>query len=194
MNVIAILASPRRNSASSAFAEYFLNKLTEEDKAGCNINKFILRGMQYSGCKGCYLCQTKATACVLTDDLTEVFESLHQADILFIATPIYFGRTPSQLLAFTNRLKQLSIDNSLTKTRLPGGKTAILLTTQQQEDVHYYRDLRNSLHYQFKQFGFTNFYTIGKGLLGIEFDLNDCKDFYDTIDDCVAKVAAPFKR
>jgi len=196
MNVTAILASPRRHSASSAFGEYFLSKLAEKNKAGCHINKFILRGMQYSGCKGCYFCQTKQDNCVLDDDLTEVFQSLYKTDILLIATPIYFGRDPSQLAAFVDRCNQFYVSNFLIsneKSKLTKGKTLVLLTTQEQAGIHRYRDLHNSFHFYFKQFGFTNFYAISEDLLSIEFDLNDHKHFYDTIDACVAKVAEPFK-
>ncbi|MCL2519771.1 MAG: flavodoxin family protein [Spirochaetaceae bacterium] len=199
MNITAIFASPRQNSASKAFGKYFLNRIAEKSTVQCNIDTFTLGDMQYGGCKACYLCQTEEElgVCKETDDLIEVFASLRKADILFMATPIYFGNLPSQLKAFTDRCKQFFMSTALGLgqiSSLPSGKILVMLTTQQVYEVTKYEKLRKLLHYFFKQLGFTDFYFIGEDLLSIEFDLNEHKTFYNIIDNCIDTIINPADR
>lgn len=185
MKVTAILSSPRENSASSAFAEYFLDTLKQKSTE-CSVDKFILRDMQYSGCNACYLCQTTNNDdCVIDDDLQLIFKSLYKADLLFIASPIYFDHVPSQLKAFIDRCNQLYLSDFLTndqKSKLPKGKTFAIVTTQETKGSMRYRAIQDNLHFFFRHFGFTNFYFMNRDRLGIEFDLNNHKEFYNVLD------------
>jgi multimeric flavodoxin WrbA len=180
MQITAIFASPRQHSASSHFAEYLLQKAGNAD-----IRKFYLRKMKYEGCRACYACQTKLDRCIINDDLSPVYNLIYSSDILLLATPIFFDNVPSQLKAFMDRCQAFFIPNFLTapvKSRLPPGKTLIMLTTQEQKGINRYHTVHESYLYYFKLFGFKNFHFLAQDQIGHEFNLKNHKEFFHQLD------------
>jgi multimeric flavodoxin WrbA len=100
MKVVSLLGSPRPASNSSAIAQQFMKTAAE---LGAETLSFELNHLNYRGCQGCYVCKTTLERCVLKDDLAEVLDAVSQADILVLATPIYFGEITSQLKGFMDR-------------------------------------------------------------------------------------------
>ena len=85
MKVLTILGSPRKNAASTAIANHFNEEATAN---GAEVTTYTLNDMDYKGCQGCNACKTGKESCVLNDDLTPLFESLKEADVVVVATPI----------------------------------------------------------------------------------------------------------
>ena len=199
MKVLAIMSSPREHSASSTYGEYFLDEL-QKKRPDCQIKKYYLRTLNYQGCQACYKCQTTIeTRCALNDGLTTVFSDLIEADILFIATPIYFDNVPSQLKAFLDRCNQFYIPDYLLtvaeETSMPKGKILVMINTQEQSGIRRYRAMQESFHFYFKRFGFAGFHFLSEDLLSTDWDLSHEKHrlFFNSIDDCVNDLAEYFK-
>jgi len=61
------------------------------------------KDIQY--CRGCYSCWTKTPGkCPIPDDMTEVLSQLGRADVIVLASPVYFGNVSGTLKVFTDRL------------------------------------------------------------------------------------------
>jgi multimeric flavodoxin WrbA len=100
MKIVSLLGSPRTNGNSATIAKRF----TETAKnLGADVRTFELNKLQYRGCQGCYACKKKLDHCVLKDDLTEVLEAVREADVVVLATAVYYGDITSQLKAYIDR-------------------------------------------------------------------------------------------
>jgi multimeric flavodoxin WrbA len=100
MKVVSLLGSPRSASNSSAIANRFMKTAQE---LGAETRSFTLNSLSYRGCQGCYACKTTLERCVLNDDLTEVLAAVSEADLVLMATPVYFGEITGQLKMFMDR-------------------------------------------------------------------------------------------
>lgn len=101
MNILVLNGSPRPNGSTkrmiNAFCEGALssgNKVDVVDVCSKNIN----------GCTACEYCHTKGKgACIQKDDMQEVYELLKNAEMLVIASPIYYHGISGQLKCAIDR-------------------------------------------------------------------------------------------
>jgi len=103
MEILAITASPRRNGNS----ETLLNKtLSGIKRKGAEIKKIALADLKIFSCNECQAC-FKTGECVIDDDMQGLYRDLLTADILLIASPIYFQGLPCQLKCVIDRCQAL---------------------------------------------------------------------------------------
>jgi len=100
MQIVAVLGSPRTGGNSSTIARQFVDTAA---KLGAQTRVFELNQLTCRGCQGCYACKKDLDKCIVADDLTEVLSAVHTADILVLASPIYFGDITAQLKIFIDR-------------------------------------------------------------------------------------------
>lgn len=99
MKVIAISASPRSGGNSDVLCDQFLKGAGE---AGHETEKISIGSKDIHPCMACYGCR-KTKACVRKDDMEEILEKLIAADIIVLATPVYFYSMNAQMKAFIDR-------------------------------------------------------------------------------------------
>ena len=99
MKVLAISASPRSGGNSDILCDQFLKGAEE---AGHRIEKINLEDENITPCKACYGCG-KTKACVKKDDMEEILEKLIAADVIILATPVYFYSMNAQMKTFIDR-------------------------------------------------------------------------------------------
>jgi multimeric flavodoxin WrbA len=136
MKIVAMLGSPRPQGNSSTLARAFLEAGRER---GAETQEFLLNQMDFKGCQACMACKTKSETCCLEDDLAQVLEALREADVLVLASPVYFGDLSSQLKAFFDRT--YSCINPDFSCRLPAGKKAVMILTQANPDPAQFDDI-----------------------------------------------------
>ncbi|SCL74686.1 2-amino-4-deoxychorismate dehydrogenase [Methanoculleus chikugoensis] len=85
IKVLGISGSPRRHGNTETLLDAVLEGARE---AGADVEKIVLRPLEYASCRGCNACH-KTGVCVIEDDLTPVFEKIAAADVLVLASPIY---------------------------------------------------------------------------------------------------------
>lgn len=85
-NVLIISASPRKGGNSDILCDQFMKGATE---AGHPVEKLRLAELKIDYCSACYACK-KIGHCVKQDDMAQVLEKLRAADIIVLATPVYF--------------------------------------------------------------------------------------------------------
>ena len=54
-------------------------------------------------CRACYYCRDNGGACVLKDDMAEVLQKMIDADVIVLASPVYFYSIDAQLKAVIDR-------------------------------------------------------------------------------------------
>jgi multimeric flavodoxin WrbA len=102
-NVLVISSSPRANGNSGLLCHEFARSARE---AGAQVEEAALRALDIAPCKACYGCWT-THRCVLHDDMAALLEKIAAADVLCVATPVYFGLLSGQLKVMIDRLLPL---------------------------------------------------------------------------------------
>lgn len=98
--VLIISASPRRNGNSDILCDEFLKGA---QKAGHEVEKVFLRDKNIKYCIGCYTCEKTKGVCVYKDDMPELLQKIIDADVLVLATPVYFYCMNAQLKTVIDR-------------------------------------------------------------------------------------------
>jgi multimeric flavodoxin WrbA len=155
MKIVAVLGSPRPQGNSGALAQKFLD---EARALGADTRVFLLNQTDFKGCQGCLTCKTKNQACVVEDDLAAVLEAVKGADVLVLASPVYFGDLSGQLKCFFDRT--YSYLNPDFSSRLPAGKKAILVLTQANPDPAQFSDIFPRYERWLKMYGFDPVYLL----------------------------------
>jgi multimeric flavodoxin WrbA len=101
-NIVVIVGSPRKNGNTELLADAFIEGARG---AGNNVEKISVIGKKIGGCIGCNACFRDAEhRCVQHDDMEGCYRLLSAADVIVIATPIYFYSVSSQLKCLIDRL------------------------------------------------------------------------------------------
>lgn len=104
MKVLAISSSSRRNGNSETLLD---RTLAAAGVRGAVIEKLVLSNLKISECiNGCSVCY-KTGQCVINDDMQRVYKALLDADILIVASPIYFQGLPCRLKCAIDRCQVL---------------------------------------------------------------------------------------
>ncbi|GFO58241.1 FMN reductase [Geomonas silvestris] len=154
MKIVSLLGSPRPNSNSSAIANRFLKTAQE---LGAETTCFTLNRLNYRGCQGCYVCKTTLDHCVLRDDLAQVLDAVAEADLVVLASPVYYGEVTSQLKGFLDRTFSYLVPDyrtSATPTRL-SPKKLVFVQTQGHPDEEMFADIFQRYEHFLKWTGFT---------------------------------------
>lgn len=141
MKIIALLGSPRLEGNSATITKRFL---AAAEALGASTQSVALNTLSYRGCQACYACKTGSEACVLNDDLRDVLAAVSEADILVLATPVYYGDVTGQLKNYIDRtFSYLTPDyrTSSTPSRLTPGKKLVFIQTQGQPDAGIFGDI-----------------------------------------------------
>lgn len=141
MKIVAILGSPLPKGNSTAIAEKFLESA---GMYGARITRYHLNSMMYRGCVACRECKTRADKCVLRDDLSPALNDITEADIVVMASPVYFGDVTGQLKCFIDRTYSYLVPDFLTNpkpSRLPEGKKLLFILTQGIPDQNAFADV-----------------------------------------------------
>ena len=98
--VLVVSSTPRVDGNSEILAKEFARGAEE---AGHQVDFVTLRDYKLNYCTGCDAC-FKLGKCVQKDDMGELHEKLLAADVIFLATPVYFYSMSGQLKVFIDRL------------------------------------------------------------------------------------------
>lgn len=99
MKILAISASPRKGGNSDVLCDQFLKGASE---AGHEAEKIQLGHKNITPCVGCYGCRSNHS-CVKKDDMEEILQKLIEADVIVLATPVYFYCMDAQMKMMIDR-------------------------------------------------------------------------------------------
>lgn len=97
--VLILSSSPRKGGNSDILCDEFARGAAE---AGHAVEKIRVAEKKIGYCTGCYACQ-KTGKCVQKDDARGVIDKMLAADVIVLATPVYFYTMCAQLKALIDR-------------------------------------------------------------------------------------------
>ena len=97
---IIISSTPRRNGNSDILCDQFIKGA---DEKGIITEKILLKDKKINYCTGCGVCSELQKPCPQKDDMAEILQKLIDADIIVLATPVYFYTMCGQLKTFIDR-------------------------------------------------------------------------------------------
>ena len=99
MKVLGIHGSPRRGGNTELLLGEFLRGCRE---AGAEAEEIFLRKLKISPCLEIYACE-KDGQCPIQDDMKPLYGKLVEADLLAVASPIFFYAVSAHLKAMIDR-------------------------------------------------------------------------------------------
>jgi multimeric flavodoxin WrbA len=123
MKVLGIYGSPRQGGNSDLLLDQALEGARS---AGAQVERLYVRDFTIAGCLECGGCD-QSGACVIPDDMDQIYPRLLEAEVLFMSAPIFFYGVPAQLKALVDRSQAMWSKRRLEKTpeqlkRYDGGR------------------------------------------------------------------------
>ena len=99
MNILILSGSPRKGGNTELLAEAFAKGAAAQH----HVEIVSVRDYKVNPCLGCNACFKANGICAQKDDMTILSEKMSQADMLVIASPVYFYGISAQLKAVIDR-------------------------------------------------------------------------------------------
>ena len=99
-NVLILSSSPRKGGNSDMLCDQFAQGASE---AGHQVEKIRLAELEINYCTGCGVCFEKKMLCSQKDDMAGVLEKMVAADVIVLATPVYFYTMCGQMKTLIDR-------------------------------------------------------------------------------------------
>ena len=101
MRILVLNGSPRPKGSTKQMVDAFREGA---ESAGHKVDVIDVCRKKIAGCLACEYCHTKGNGvCVQKDDMQEVYSLLGEADMLVIASPIYYHGVSGQLKCALDR-------------------------------------------------------------------------------------------
>ena len=135
--IIVLNGSPRKNGNTSALVKAFREGA---ESAGHTVTEFWLGGMKINGCRGCCAGgKNPESPCVQKDDMEQIYPAYKEADVVVLASPLYYWTISGQLKCAFDRLFAVAeCDPSYTN---PRKESALLMAAEGngfEETVYWY--------------------------------------------------------
>lgn len=98
--VLILSSSPRRDGNSDTLCNEFMNGAAESNN---QVEKVFLRDKTIHPCTGCSTCSRYNKPCPQKDDALEVINKMLEADVIVMATPVYFYAMSAQMKTLIDR-------------------------------------------------------------------------------------------
>ena len=100
MNILILSGSPRKGGNTDLMVEAFVKGVFPKH----HVDVIAVRDYMVSPCRGCNACfKSVDNTCVQNDDMTFIYDKMKEADMLVIASPVYFYGLSAQLKAVIDR-------------------------------------------------------------------------------------------
>ena len=97
--VLILSSSPRKDGNSNTLCDQFMKGAIE---ASHQVEKVFLAEKKINYCTGCYGCRGNGR-CVQKDDMSHILDGMMAADVIVLATPVYFYTMCAQMKTVIDR-------------------------------------------------------------------------------------------
>ena len=116
MNILILQSSPRAKGSTAWMAEVYKQAA---ETAGHQVTLCNVSHKKIAGCLACEYCQNKGNgACIQKDDMQELYPLMAEADVLVLASPIYYFTLNAQIQAPLQRMYCVNKPAKVTKMSL----------------------------------------------------------------------------
>lgn len=162
-NILIVLGGGRPAGNTAQLASAFAKGATE---AGHNVETVSLMQMEVKGCIGCNVCRY-GKPCAIKDDFHRLVPKIREADLLVLASPLYFWTISSRLKAFIERFYGLAEEDEAPPLgryeRYPEKDCALLMTSA---DDLFWTFSQAEAYYRFALVNYIGFHDKGALLAG----------------------------
>lgn len=99
-NVLILSGSPRKNGNSATLCREFARGVRE---SGHHAEIVFLRDKKISYCLACYHCKNSGGVCAIRDDMADILDQMNAAQVIVMASPVYFYSIGAQMKALIDR-------------------------------------------------------------------------------------------
>lgn len=138
-NILVVTSSPREGANTTLLADAFIEGA---EAKGHHIRRFDVNKDKIEGCRACNKCWSSGEACIYQDGFNKFIGLLEAADVIVIASPVYWGAYPSTLKALIDKMYSFAVPWC---EKDFSGKKSILLTCGDGADESAFVTL-NTLH------------------------------------------------
>lgn len=123
MNILVLNGSPRPAGSTKQMVEAFRQGAAD---AGHRVNVVDVCQKHIAGCLACEYCHTKGHGtCIQKDDMQEIYDLLKSAEMLVIASPIYYHGLSGQIKCVIDRFYSAAYPSKPDKLK----KVAMILSS-----------------------------------------------------------------
>ena len=169
--IIILNGSPRKNGNTSALTAEFTRGAVE---SGNSVTEFHLNTMNIHGCLGC--CRggkDPSSPCVQKDDMDKIYPAYREADIVVLASPLYYWTVSGQLKSAFDRL--FAVAECDPDYRNPKKQTVLIMAAEGhdfEESLYWYDRLEKHLGWK----------SLGNVLCGEVFEIGAVKGRRELVD------------
>lgn len=98
--VLILSGSSRKCGNSDLLCDEFIRGATDAEN---NVEKIWIPAKKIGYCRACYYCKHHNGECCIKDDMAEVLQKMLAADVLVLASPVYFYSVDAQMKAVIDR-------------------------------------------------------------------------------------------
>ena len=98
--VLILSGSPRKGGNSDLLCDEFMRGAAE---AGNDVEKIRVAEKKIGFCSACYYCRQSEGICAKKDDMADILQKMIDADVIVLASPVYFYSIDAQMKALIDR-------------------------------------------------------------------------------------------
>lgn len=98
--ILILSGSPRKGGNSDLLCDEFVRGAIE---SGNEAEKIRVSEKKIGYCHACYYCRDNSGKCAIQDDMAYIMQKIIDADVLVLASPVYFYSIDAQLKAVIDR-------------------------------------------------------------------------------------------
>ena len=116
MRILVLNGSPRPKGNTKQMVDAFRSGA---ETAGHRVDVIDVCRKKIAGCLACEYCHTKGNGkCIQNDDMQEIYPVLEEAEMIVLASPVYYHSFTGQLQCAINRIYALDKPKNLKKAAL----------------------------------------------------------------------------
>lgn len=98
--VLILSGSPRKGGNSDLLCDEFMRGALE---SGNEVEKIRVAEKKIGYCRACYYCSNNNGVCSIKDDMSDILQKMIDAEVIVLASPVYFYSIDAQLKALIDR-------------------------------------------------------------------------------------------
>lgn len=98
--ILILSGSPRKGGNSDLLCDAFLRGA---QASGSDVEKIFIRDKKIGYCTACYYCRDTGKGCAIKDDMEEILDKMLAADVIVMASPVYFYSIDAQMKTIIDR-------------------------------------------------------------------------------------------